>query len=111
MKFLLATSLWMRLSGLLVPSRCNKGETLVLIPCKSIHSFGMQGNLDVAFLDSRGRVLLAERNVAKRQKRSHPQAVAVLERRSKPEEAWVQKDEMLCLSSHVNEQEKLLEGN
>lgn len=111
MKLVLATTLWMRLSGLLCSKRCTRNEVLLLTPCKSIHSFGMRGALDVAFLDAEACVLVSERALPPRRIRSHHKAVAVLERRSDSDAPWPSAGEQLLLSRaqsglvrHKNEQ-------
>ena len=83
-----ATSLWTRLTGLLLRARCPNKEVLLLAPCKGIHSFGMRISLDVAFLSENGEVLASERNLSPGQIRSNSKAVAVLERRSSPHDSW-----------------------
>ena len=102
MKVVLATSLWERLTGLLVRSRCANGEALMLAPCKSVHSFGMQDALDVAFVDKEGRIVASERNVQPSRVCSHPKAAAVLERRSRSASAyWPLEGERLWISSSM----------
>lgn len=46
-----------RMIGLLNRSSLNKGEGLLIIPCGSIHSFGMKFNFDAVFLDKKNKVL------------------------------------------------------
>ncbi|MDR1358658.1 MAG: DUF192 domain-containing protein [Coriobacteriales bacterium] len=99
MKLIFATSLWARLTGLLIRSRCANGEVLLLAPCKSIHSFGMQSPLDVAFLDAEARVLLSMRNLPPARTCSHPSAVAVMERRSNPQRSWPAAGETLHIQT------------
>lgn len=94
---IMATSWWTRFIGLL-KNRCKNGEILLLVPCKSIHTFGMRYPLDVAFLDEEARVLASERNVPLAQVRSHPRAVAVLERQSNLQASWFLVDERLGIS-------------
>ncbi|NNG15021.1 MAG: DUF192 domain-containing protein [Gemmatimonadales bacterium] len=48
---------WSRLRGLLGRPPLEEGEGLLLVPCRSVHMLGMSFALDVAFLDSRGRVI------------------------------------------------------
>lgn len=55
-------------------------EVLVLVPCSSIHTFGMRHAIDVAFLDRRGFVLVARKGMAPWRFMSCTGAVAVLER-------------------------------
>ena len=59
-----ATRFWDRVSGFLVkrPSKC----VLLISPCKSIHTFGMRENLDVAFIDREGLVVRSDQGVSPR---------------------------------------------
>ncbi|MCL2807718.1 MAG: DUF192 domain-containing protein [Coriobacteriia bacterium] len=98
MKVVLATSIWMRLTGLLHKKRCIQGEVLMLAPCKSVHTIGMRTPIDVVFLDAKARVLAAELNVLPNKVLSHKKAVAVLERRSATNPSWPSKGEVLSIS-------------
>ena len=109
MKIVLATSMAARLTGLLKQSRCANGEVLLLAPCKSIHTFGMRTPLDLVFLDTEARVLKSERNVPPNKMRSHPKAVAVLERRSNPSQSWPLASEQLTFNSRQPESEVIHE--
>jgi hypothetical protein len=53
----LADSWWRRFVGLSGRSRLEPGEGLWLRPCRAVHMYGMSMILDVAFLDSTGRVV------------------------------------------------------
>ena len=53
----LADGWWGRLKGLLGRDRLEPGEGLLLRPCRAIHMLGMRMALDIAFLDSAGRVV------------------------------------------------------
>ncbi len=53
----LADSLWTRLRGLLGKPALTSGEGLLLVPCRSVHMFGMKHAIDVAFVDTEGRVV------------------------------------------------------
>jgi uncharacterized membrane protein (UPF0127 family) len=97
MKIVLATNIKSRLFGLLDKKVCSHGESLMLAPCKSIHSFGMCSNIDIAFIGKDASVLAIERNLPAGKLRSHPQAVAVLERRSCTVEPWLKPGENLKL--------------
>jgi uncharacterized membrane protein (UPF0127 family) len=77
-----ASSMRSRLVGLLSKRICRDGETLLLVPCSSIHTVGMRDNLDVAFLDNTLTVLATYRSVPPTRRLRHPKAAAVLERRS-----------------------------
>lgn len=88
-EYVLATSVWARMKGLL-GTHCslNTDEVLALIPCKSIHTYGMRFNIDVAFLDSEGMVLRTERNVHPNCMLSCKGAVITLERKSTENQSW-----------------------
>lgn len=53
----LTASTWERMRGLLGRPALRRGQGLVIDPCPSVHTFGMGYALDIAFLDSRWRVL------------------------------------------------------
>jgi len=55
----LADGWWSRLRGLLGRPAPADGEGLLLVPCRSVHMFGMRYALDVAFLDRDGAVIAA----------------------------------------------------
>lgn len=69
-----------RLAGFLVPRPPNC--LLLIAPCHSIHTFGMKEDLDVAFFDRNGTVLLARECVGPTQIVRCSGAYGVLERRS-----------------------------
>ncbi len=58
---ILATRFRDRLLGFLVkrPKDC----VLLISPCNAIHTFGMKRNLDIAFFNEQGKVVLAQRNI------------------------------------------------
>ncbi len=80
-----------RLRGLLWRPACWLGVrgVLAIAPCDSIHTYGMAYPIDVAFLDSCGRVLLARRGLPVRSRLRCPGAALVLERPSPPPGAAV----------------------
>jgi uncharacterized membrane protein (UPF0127 family) len=84
MHVVFALSFFQRLRGLLARRRCWLGEhgVLAIAPCDSIHTWGMAYPIDVAFLDSRGRVLLSRRALPARARLRCPGAAFVLERPS-----------------------------
>ena len=53
----LTASTWERMRGLLGRPPLRNGQGLLIDPCPSVHTFGMRYSLDLAFLDSRWRVL------------------------------------------------------
>lgn len=58
---ILATRFRDRLLGFLAkrPKDC----VLLISPCNAIHTFGMKRNLDIAFFNEQGKVVLAQRNI------------------------------------------------
>jgi uncharacterized membrane protein (UPF0127 family) len=97
MHFELAVGVTARAKGLLSPAVCKKGEVLLLVPCRSIHTFGMTGAIDVAFIDRQGRVLEAMRGLPPNRLRCCWKAVCVLERRNASGDPWFEKDETIGL--------------
>jgi len=88
MKIVEASSFGARLRGLLGTQAGDIDfDLLHLKPCKSIHTFGMNYALDVAFLDSKGRVIKVCRNLPPCRLCSAPRRTAsVLERPAQPEQ-------------------------
>src|SRR2546421_4548193 len=70
-----------RLFGLafLRGDRFPRENALLLLPCASIHTFGMRFSIDVAFADGHGRVLRAIRNLPPQRIRRCPGAAVALE--------------------------------
>ncbi len=58
---------------------------LVLLPCKSVHTFGMSFPLDIAFIGQGGLVVKAERNVRPGRVLSCEESCLVLERAASPD--------------------------
>ncbi len=54
---LVADGLWSRMRGLLGRSGLPQGTGMLLSPCNSIHTVGMQFPLDIIFLDRKQRVV------------------------------------------------------
>ncbi len=52
-------SFWSRLGGLLTRPALGKGEALYLAPCASVHTFFMNYDIDIVFIDRAGCVLKA----------------------------------------------------
>lgn len=46
-----------RSKGLLGTAKLSRGQGLWIVPCRSIHSFGMRYEFDALFLDREGRVV------------------------------------------------------
>ena len=53
-----------RRQGLLGRSSMDVGEGIYLVPCKWIHMFGMKFPIDVAFLNSSGRILAVHHSLS-----------------------------------------------
>lgn len=79
-RLVLAVGYLDRMKGFL--AKRPKGCVLLIAPCRSIHTFGMRFSLDVAFLSSSGKVLLAEEEVSPGRLLRCRGASAVLERAS-----------------------------
>jgi uncharacterized membrane protein (UPF0127 family) len=60
----LASSLPSRLRGLLGTRGLDRGEGMLIRPCRQVHSFFMRYALDLVFLDRTARVLLTIANFA-----------------------------------------------
>lgn len=86
-----------RVRGFLAPRP--PGCVLMIVPCSSIHTFGMGNDLDVAFVGIDGRVLYSERSVRPGRVVRVRHAQAVLERRSSDGGPWYQVGEriMTCI--------------
>jgi uncharacterized membrane protein (UPF0127 family) len=52
-----ARSFWSRLQGLLGVKSIQAGEGLLIVPCRSVHTFFMQFPIDVCFLSPDGVVV------------------------------------------------------
>lgn len=72
-----ASSFSQRIRGLL--GTPPEPQLLLIAPCHSIHTFGMEYPIHIAFFDRKGMVIDAERSVPPGSKRSCDQAVGVLE--------------------------------
>lgn len=95
----LATSYRTRIKGLLGAFLCDCGEVLALIPCNSIHTFFMRDDLDVAFIDSHGQVILSVRGLRPWKTLAAKSAVCVLERRVQGNQPWFVAGEHLSLTT------------
>jgi uncharacterized membrane protein (UPF0127 family) len=75
-----ALTFWSRGKGLLGTSSLPAGDGLLIQPCHSIHSFGMQYLFDAVFVDRHGKVLhTISRMKANRLSRHVFRAQAVIE--------------------------------
>jgi len=71
-----------RLGGLLVRAELRAGEGLVLMPCRSVHTWFMAYAIDVVFVDRSGRVLRVASDVAPWRVVTCPGAHAAVELRA-----------------------------
>lgn len=95
----IANTPWRRLKGLLGRSSMGGEEGLWIYPCNSIHTCFMKFEIDVFYLDRRGRVLKVKRNV--KPWRVHwPvfRAAAVLETAPGSDRGRIDVGDILCLS-------------
>lgn len=60
----LANNIFTRVRGLLGRSTLDSGEGLLIVPCPSIHMFGMKMSLDVVFLSKENIVTDFVENIA-----------------------------------------------
>ena len=58
-----ASTLSSRMIGLLNRKKLEKGESLLIEPCNSIHTFFMRFNIDAVFLDKNFKVIKIFRNL------------------------------------------------
>lgn len=75
-----ASTWWQRLRGLLGTDE--GASCLLLLNCRSIHTFGMRYAIDVAFVSSDGEVVRSERGVKPGRVLTARSASSVLERPS-----------------------------
>ena len=97
-RVMLATKLSSRMRGLLF--RPASEDLMVLMPCRDIHTFGMQYAIDVAFIDASGRVIRSVRDVLPNRRLKEPSAVAVLERCAIPRELWFEEGDRVALGQY-----------
>ena len=91
-----AASMAARLRGLLGTDDF-RGQ-LLLVPCHDVHTFGMRYAIDVAFVDRRGVVVKAARDVEPgRRIRCHG-ACMVLERKSGVGRQWYREGERIAVA-------------
>jgi len=94
-RFRLACTLIERMTGLLKNDVCIHGEILVLLSCRSIHTFGMKEDIDVAFIDTFGCVVKTVRSLPPRQLYSCGLARVALERRSRVDIPWFESGDIV----------------
>lgn len=92
----LATTAAQRLRGMLF--RDPDGVTRLLVPCRDVHTFGMQHPLDVAFISKDGGVLEVHRKVGVRRRLKNGRASMVVERFSR-EGDWLHVGDVIRLGA------------
>lgn len=99
MSLVIAASFKARARGLLGTNASwgNDNRVLLLVRCRSVHTFGMRYALDIAFADKQGVVLRSERSVKPRRMLYCAQAAFVLERPHDQSGAWLRTGESLSL--------------
>ena len=91
----IASTMRSRLVGLL---GCDSASgVLMLVPCKSIHTYGMRFPIDVAFVAADGTVLAAYRDVLPYRHLRCRGAAATLERQAAPDTPWYKPGAHLCI--------------
>ena len=98
-KMHLACTVMERLLGLLRKDVCIGGEVLLLLPCNSVHSFGMKESIDLAFIDRQGQVIKAVAAVPPGRLCSCVNAYGTLERRSSADGFWFAVGDYIKLST------------
>lgn len=89
-----ASSITQRLRGMLF--RDPDDVTRILVPCRDVHTFGMQHPLDIAFISKEGDVLEVHRDVSHRRRLKNPRAAMVAERFSR-EGDWLKAGDIIRL--------------
>lgn len=92
---ILATNAFRRLRGLM--GRGGFEGVCLISPCRDIHTFGMSGAIDVAFVDADGRVLVVQRGLPPGRRARVRGAACVLERFAR-EGLWLNEGDTLVLS-------------
>jgi len=98
LRFRLASTLIERMVGLLRNDVCTDGEVLVLLSCRSLHTFGMKEDIDVAFIDAQGYVVKTVRALPPGRFYSCRHARAALERRGKASLPWFESGDKVRLT-------------
>ena len=80
MKAAILSSFSKRFRGLLPGSPARDSSFAVFVPCRDIHTFGMDAPIDVAFADHMGRVLVSRRAVGPRERVRCVSAKVAIER-------------------------------
>lgn len=74
-----ATGVVSRMKGLLGKKELGKGESLLIKPCKSVHTIGMRFPIDIVFLDKGNNVITLRTLPPNRITGIYLKAVSVLE--------------------------------
>lgn len=85
-KVRIAADFFSKVKGLLGKSGFQ--GVIVLAPCNDIHTFGMHEDIDIAFADREGSVLMSMRSIPPRKRIKCKKGYAVIERISQEDKAW-----------------------
>lgn len=96
--FAILTGLFERMRGLKDPA-LRAGTTVVLAPCRDIHTVGMAEAVDVAFVDKGGVVVGVHRSVSPGRRLRCIRAKLTIERASRPGKWYEIGDRALALPS------------
>lgn len=99
----MACGFWQRARGLLARPAAwlADDELLAIVPCHAVHTFGMRSPIDVAFLDSSGRVLSVRKSMPPGAHEGCPGACVALERITpqRPDGLpWFEKGARVCIA-------------
>jgi len=96
MKMSFALTFPKRLKGLLYTEP--NDSVLLIVPCRSIHTFGMKYAIDVAFINQAGLVVRSIRDVFPNSKEKCRDACAVLERFARPDDSWFREGDFISVA-------------
>jgi len=86
-----------KMIGLLAKDAMDGADAILITSCSSIHTFGMQKSIDVAFINKDGRVLRSLINLPANRLATCRGAKAVLERFSNSSCYWLKQGDQLKL--------------
>lgn len=108
--FAILTGLLERMRGLKDPT-LRAGTTVVLVPCRDVHTVGMVEAVDVAFVDKGGVVVGVHRSVPPGRRLRCIHAKMTIERASKPGKWYEIGDRALVLPSSGSLSQESKGGN
>lgn len=102
-----ANTFFKRAVGMMFGAGAGVGECLAIAPCNDIHTCFMRWNIDVAFVDACGTVLMVRHNVPPFKRMRCKGAYAAIERRSRSA-PWLEVDQHFypinSVHRHVSQQ-------